>query len=131
MFGKEKVTNTLNIMYYEGLQGFVQDFPCTITLENDGIIIKKAKPDLTVKLPLKQITSIDAMPEKNFMVQYHNNVGTTSKTGTKFYYVIKYISSTGEPKYIAFWDVSATTMQQVLNFREEIMSYETPSEYTL
>lgn len=131
MFGKKKVTNTLNVMYYEGLQGFIQDFPCTITLEDDAIVIKKVKPDLTVKLPFKQITSIDVMPEKNFMVQYHNNAGTTSKAGTKFYYVIKYTSSAGEPKHIAFWDVSAKTMQQVLNFREEIMNYGIPSEYTL
>jgi hypothetical protein len=131
MFGKKKESNQLTVMYYEGLQGFIQDFPCTIIFEDEAIIIRKTKPDLTVKLPINQVISIDAMPEQNFLVQYHNTTGTTSKAGTKFYYVIKYTSSAGEPKHIAFWDVSAKTMQQVLNFREEIMNYGTPSEYTL
>lgn len=131
MFGKKKDTNVLNVMYYEGLPGFIQDFPCTITLEDSAFVIKKVKPDLTVKLPFNQVISIDAMPEKNFLVQYHNTAGTTSKIGTKFYYVIKYTSSAGEVKHIAFWDVSAKAMKQVLNFREEVMGYEAPSEYTL
>jgi hypothetical protein len=131
MFGKKKDTNILNVMYYEGLPGFIQDFPCTITLEDDVFVIKKVKPDLTVKLPFNQVISIDTLPEKNFMAQYHNTAGTTSKVGTKFYYVFKYTSSAGEPKHIAFWDVSAKTMKQVLNFSEEIMNCGTLSEYTL
>ncbi|KUO64777.1 MAG: hypothetical protein APF84_02785 [Gracilibacter sp. BRH_c7a] len=131
MFGKKKETNTLNVMYYEGLPGFIQDFPCTIILENDALVIKKINPDLIVKLPFNQVISIDAMPENNFLVQYHNTAGTTSKAGTKFYYVFKYTSSAGEPKHLAFWDVSAKTMNQVLNFREEVMHCAAPSEYTL
>ncbi|HOA84386.1 MAG TPA: hypothetical protein PKN66_10580 [Thermodesulfovibrio thiophilus] len=46
MFGrKKKNNNTLNVMYYEGLQGFLQDFPCKITLEDDVLIISKTNPD--------------------------------------------------------------------------------------
>ena len=131
MFGKKKESNILNFMYYEGLQGFIQDFPCTITLEADALIIRKIMPDLTVKLPLNQVLAIDTLPEQNFLVQYHNTTGTTAKMGTKFYYVFKYTSSTGEPKHIAFWDVSAKTMKQVLNFRELIAQQGTPSEYVL
>lgn len=129
MFGKKK--DELKVMYYEGLEGFIQDFPCTITLENDVLVIKKIKPDVTVKLPTNQIISIDAMPEKNFMVQYHNNPGRTAKVGTKFYYVFKYNSSSGKQKHIAFWDVSSKTMNKVLKLREEITNYDVPSEYTL
>lgn len=131
MFGKKKESNQLTVMYYEGLQGFIQDFPCTIIFEDEAIIIRKTKPDLTVKLPINQVISIDAMPEQNFLVQYHNTTGTTSKAGTKFYYVIKYTSSVDEQKHIAFWDVSAKTMKQILNLREEIMAKVAPSSYTL
>jgi hypothetical protein len=131
MFGKKKESNQLTVMYYEGLQGFIQDFPCTIIFEDEAIIIRKTKPDLTVKLPINQVISIDTMPEQNFMAQYHNTTGITGKAGTKFYYVIKYISSAGEQKHIAFWDVSAKTMKQILNLREEIMAKAAPSSYTL
>lgn len=131
MFKNKKESKMLNVMYYEGLQGFIQDFPCTITLEADALVIKKIKPDVAVKLPLNQVLAIDALPEQNFLVQYHNTTGTTAKMGTKFYYVFKYISSTGEPKHIAFWDVSTKTMNHVLKFRELIAQQGTPSEYVL
>lgn len=131
MFRKKKETNVLNVMYYEGLNGFLQDMPCTITFDETEIIIKKINPDVTVRLPIKQITAIDAMQESNFMAQYHNTTGTTSKMGTKFYYVFKYTSSAGEPKYIAFWDVSAKTMKQVLKYREIILNQSSSNEYVL
>lgn len=131
MFRKKKETNVLNVMYYEGLNGFLQDMPCTVTFDETEIIIKKINPDVTVRLPIKQITAIDTMQESNFMAQYHNTTGTTSKMGTKFYYVLKYTSSAGEPKYIAFWDVSAKTMKQVLKYREIILNQSSPSEYVL
>lgn len=131
MFKNKTESKMLNVMYYEGLPGFIQDFPCTITLEADALVIKKIKPDVAVKLPLNQVLAIDALPEQNFLVQYHNTTGTTAKMGTKFYYVFKYTSSTGEPKHIAFWDVSAKTMKQVLKFRELIAQQITPSEYIL
>ena len=131
MFRKKKESNVLNVMYYEGLNGFLQDMPCNIIFDETEIIIKKINPDVTVKLPIKQITAIDAMQESNFMAQYHNTTGTTSKMGTKFYYVFKYTSSTGEPKHLAFWDVSGKTMKQVLKHRELILNQSSPSEYVL
>ena len=132
MFGrKKKNNNVLNVMYYEGLQGFLQDFPCKITLEDDALIISKTNPDLNVTLPYKQITAIDVLPEQNFMAQYHNTTGTTAKMGTKFYYVIKYTSSSGESKHLAFWDVSGKTMKQFLNIRERIMEQENLADYVL
>jgi hypothetical protein len=132
MFGKKKKNNNvLNVMYYEGLQGFLQDFPCKITLEDDALIISKTNPDLNVTLPYKQITAIDTLPEQNFMAQYHNITGTTAKMGTKFYYVIKYTSSSGEPKHLAFWDVSGKTMKQFLSIRERIMEQGNLADYVL
>lgn len=128
---KKETNNTLKVMYYEGLQGFMQDYPCTITLEDDFLIIKKVNPDLTVKLPINQITAIDALPEKNFMVQYHNNPGTTARVGKKFYYVFKYTSSAGESKHVAFWDVTSNSMNQVLYLREKLSQQSTPSDYVL
>lgn len=131
MFRRKKESNVLNVMYYEGLSGFLQDMPCNITFDETEIIIKKINPDVTVRLPIKQIIAIDAMQEQNFMAQYHNTTGTTSKMGTKFYYVFKYNSSAGEPKHIAFWDVSAKTMKQVLKYREIVLNQSSPSEYIL
>jgi hypothetical protein len=112
-------------MYYEGLEGFSQDLPCTIKLENDVLTI--TNQTTTAKLSIDQITTIDTLAEENFLVKYHNTSGTTAKMGTKFYYVIKYNSSNGEPKYIAFWDVRSKTMNYFLKLRAKIK----PSEYNL
>lgn len=131
MFGRKKNDNVLNVMYYEGLQGFFQDFPCKIILENDALIISKTSPNLKVTLPYKQIISIDTLPEQNFMMQYHNTAGTTAKMGTKFYYVIKYTSSSGEPKHLAFWDISGKTMKQFLSIKERIMEQGNLADYVL
>ena len=122
MFGKKKPKNTIKVMYYEGLDGFSQDFPCTIKLENELLII--TNQTTTAKLSINEITTIDTLPEENFLAKYHNTTGTTAKMGTKFYYVIKFSSSTGEPKHIAFWDVRSKTMTYFLKLREKIQPHE-------
>lgn len=122
MFGKKKPKDTMKVMYYEGLDGFSQDYPCEIKLENDVLTITNRTT--TVKLPSYCITTIDTLAEENFLAKYHNTTGTTAKMGTKFYYVIKYNSSTGEPKHIAFCDVSHKTMTYFLKLRDKIQ----PSE---
>jgi len=102
MFGKNK-NSIIKVMHYEGLNDFIQDYPCTIEMKNDILEIKRIKPDTTVNLPITQILKIETMEEPRFMMKYHNNDATTDKGMKKYYLVITYISKNNEEKYIAFW----------------------------
>lgn len=102
MFGKNK-NSIIKVMHYEGLDNFIQDYPCTIEIKDNTFEIKRIKPETTVNLSLTQIKKIEAMEEPRFMVKYHNNDATTDKGMKKYYLVITYISKSNEEKYIAFW----------------------------
>ena len=127
LFSKKKTDSPVVLMHYEGLRGFCQDFPCEVSLENENVIFKNKKPEVVVTLPIKQIQSIDFMPETNFMGMYHNTTATTAKMGTKFFYVIKYITADGESKFVALWDVGNKAKTLMDAIRERI----SPSSYTL
>lgn len=59
-------------------------------------------------MSVEQIRSIDYMPETNFVGKYHNNPISTSKSGAvKWFFVVNYISSAQEKKYLAFWNVDS------------------------
>ena len=102
MFGKNK-NSIIKVMHYEGLEDFIQDYPCTIEIKNDIFQIKRIKPETTVNLPIAQIKKIETMEEPRLMVKYHNNDATTDKGIKKYYLVVTYISKNNEEKYIAFW----------------------------
>ena len=102
MFGKKK-DSIIKVMHYEGLDGFIQDYPCTIEIKDDIFEIKRIKPETTVNLSITQIKKIETMEESRFMVKYHNNDATTDKVMKKYYLVITYTSKNNEEKYIAFW----------------------------
>ena len=102
MFGKKK-DSIIKVMNYEGLDGFIQDYPCTIEIKDDIFEIKRIKPETTVNLSITQIKKIETMEESRFMVKYHNNDATTDKGIKKYYLVVTYISKNNEEKYIAFW----------------------------
>lgn len=102
MFGKNK-NSIIKVMHYEGLDGFVQDYPCTIEIKDNNFEIKRIKPETTVNLSITQIKKIETMEESRFMVKYHNNDATTDKGMKKYYLVITYTSKNNEEKYIAFW----------------------------
>lgn len=127
LFSKKKTDSPVVLIHYEGLRGFSQDFPCEVSLENENIIFRNKKPIVMVTLPIKQILSIDFMPETNFMGMYHNTTATTAKMGAKFFYVIKYTSADGEFKFIALWDVGNKAKTLMDAIREKI----TPSNYML
>ena len=99
MFGKKK-EKILRVMHYEGIESFATDYPCTLKIANDELIIKRTNPEATVTLPLSRIKSFSAMEEKNFMLQYHNQAITTSKAKgiNKYYLVVKY-----DKGILAFW----------------------------
>lgn len=102
MFGKKKET-VIHVMHFEGISGFSQDYPCTIGTDEMNLIVKKIKPDATVTLPLSRITSCDTMTEKDFMLKYHGQATTTSKTKgiDKYYLIVNY-----DKGKLVFWGTS-------------------------
>lgn len=99
MFGKKK-ENAIPVMHYEGISNFATDYPVTIELADDALIVKRTKPETTVTLPLNRIKSFSAMEEKNFMLKYHGQAVTTSKTKSiqKYYLVVEY-----DKGLLVFW----------------------------
>lgn len=104
MFGKKK-DKPIRVMHYEGLKDFNQDYPCTIELKNDQLTIQRIKPEATVTLPANRILAIDTMEEEKFMLKYHNEKVTTSKTKGvgKHYIVIRFNTPEGLESYLSFW----------------------------
>ena len=99
MFGKKK-DNAIHVQQYEGIKEFAIDYPVTIELKNDVFIVKRLKPETTVTLPLNRIKSFNAMEEKNYMLKYHGQSITTTKTKgiQKYYLVVEYDKGT-----LVFW----------------------------
>ena len=104
LFSKKKA-NQITMMHYEGLKGFEQDMPCSLTLTDSTLTFSKVKPDISANLQLSQIQAIEFLPEVNFLSQYHNTGIPTAKAGQKLYWVIKFTNSSGEASHIAVWDV--------------------------
>lgn len=129
MLFSKKNRNQITLMHYEGLKGFVQDMPCSLTLDDSTLTFSKVKPDLSAILQLSQIQAIEFLPEVNFLTQYHNSGIPTAKMGQKFYWVIKFINSSGEASHIAVWNVGGLKDRK---FMDSIKSKLTPvSNYTL
>ena len=103
MFGKKKNKDSITMMHYEGLSDFKQDFPCAMMLEEIHLTFQNNEGNVA-KLPYDRILKVDAMTEENFMAKYHNNKAKTKK-GTVWFRIITYISSAGDEKYIALWNV--------------------------
>lgn len=99
MFGKKK-DKAIHVQHYEGIKEFAIDYPVTIELQDDVFIIKRLKPETTVTLPLSRIKSFSAMGEKNYMLKYHGQAITTTKTKgiQKYYLVVEYDKGT-----LVFW----------------------------
>lgn len=107
MFFKKKIPG-IPVQHYEGLD-FPQDYPCRIQMDETGLSIKRIKPETTVTLALSQIKSISAMEEENFMLRYHGEAVSTTKTKgiKKYYLVVKYTSKNNEEKMLAFWGTAS------------------------
>lgn len=95
-----------SIIHYEGLQGFKQDIACNVILNDDAVVFTNAQGS-SASLKYNQIQSLDFLSEVQFMGQYHNNPVSTARVGAKWFGVIKYISSTGDNRYLAFWCVDS------------------------
>jgi hypothetical protein len=97
MFGKKK-EKPIKVQHYEGIDGFASDYPCTLELTDDTLVIKILKPETTVTLPLNRIQSFTAMEEPRFMEMYHGEAKRTDKGTKKYYLVIQY-----DKGRLAFW----------------------------
>lgn len=104
MFGKEKQAFPgLPIMYYEGLPGFDQNFPLYLKQTEKGLVFFKPNSTVTATLPIEKLLNYEAMPERDYMLKYHNEAVSTSKSkADKWYLVIHYSGESG-PQKIALW----------------------------
>jgi len=121
MFGKKK-DKPIHAMHYDGLKGFSQDYPCTLDFQEDLLVIKKLKPEMTVTLPINRIEVCEVMEEKNYMVKYHNQNTNTSKFGNKYYLVIKY-----DEGVLTFW----STAQEYSSFMMLKNKFQAHESYSL
>lgn len=130
MFGKKK-DKSIRVQHYEGLQDFMQDFPCTIEMKDGQFVIQRKKPETTVTLPGDRILSFTPMEEENFMVKYHNESANTTKAKgiQKYYLVVKYLSGEGLEKHLAFWG-TATEYKKFIDLQREKMN-SAASSYSL
>lgn len=128
MFGKK--SNIIKVMHYEGLNDFIQDYPCTIEMKEDIFEIKRIKPETIVTLSKEQIIKIEMMEEAKFMLKYHNDNTTTDRGIKKYYLVVTYISKEKEEKYIAFWGTSIES-SKFLKLQNMELKENTSKSYSL
>ena len=128
MFGKK--SNIIKVMHYEGLNDFIQDYPCTIEMKEDIFEIKIIKPETIVTLSKEQIIKIEMMEEAKFMIKYHNDNTTTDRGIKKYYLVVTYISKEKEEKYIAFWGTSIES-SKFLKLQNMELKENTSKSYSL
>lgn len=128
MFGKK--SNIIKVMHYEGLNDFIQDYPCTIEMKEDIFEIKIIKPETIVTLSKEQIIKIEMMEEAKFMLKYHNDNTTTDRGIKKYYLVVTYISKEKEEKYIAFWGTSIES-SKFLKLQNMELKENTSKSYSL
>ena len=117
-------------MHYEGLNDFIQDYPCTIEMKEDIFEIKRIKPETIVTLSKEQIIKIEMMEETKFMLKYHNDNTTTDRGIKKYYLVVTYISKEKEEKYIAFWGTSIES-SKFLKLQNMELKENTSKSYSL
>lgn len=128
MFGKK--SNIIKVMHYEGLDDFIQDYPCTIEMKDDIFEIKRIKPETIVTLSKEQIIKIEMMEESKFMLKYHNDNTNTDRGIKKYYLVVTYISKEKEEKYIAFWG-TAIESSKFLKLQNMELKENTSNSYSL
>lgn len=132
--GKKKDVNKdihCRVSYYEGLPNFQQSHGCELFTQGDTLIIHQFKPEITVRLKLSQIKTIDVLPENTFMIKYKNTSVQPNNTPVKVsYYVFNYVSSSGET---ASFTLSGAGMEirQIYKLQERINQSKGPQTYDL
>lgn len=104
MFGKKK-NGKIKVCHYEGLDDFMQNYPCEIQIIGDIFEIKRLKPETVVTLSMEKIIKFDAMSEEQFMSKYHNCKIEGQSKSPKTFLVVTYKAKDDTIKYLAFWGV--------------------------
>ena len=128
---KPKEPKVVSVMYYDGLAGFNVNAPCGVILTDDVFRISKGKPDVVVNLDRNKIQNIDIFNyEKDYMLKYHGQAVSTSKSaGEKMFFVVHYLSE-NEAKHLDFWGTSFE-ISKIREMQKAIASAASPSEYSL
>lgn len=133
-FGKKKNTNKdiyCRVSYYEGLPNFNEISGCELYTQDDTLIIHQFKPEITVKLKLSQIKTIDVLQENTFMMKYKNTSVQQKKTPVKLsYYVFKYVNSKGEDAMFVLLG-AGMEIRQIYKLQERINQSTSPQSYDL
>lgn len=117
--------------YYEGLPNFNDIGVCNLFIEGDTLLIKQVKPEITVRVKLAQIRTIDVLPENEFMMKYKNTSAPPSKTPlNKSYYVFKYVNSKGNDSMFVLWGVGME-IRQIYQLQKMINQSKGPQSYDL
>jgi len=104
MFGKKK-NNVIKVCHYEGLENFMQNYPCEIQIKENIFEIKRIKPETIVTLEMERVIKFDAMSEEQFMSKYHNCSVEANNKIPKTFLVVTYKAKDETVKYLAFWGV--------------------------
>ena len=81
MFGKKKQPG-IQVMHYEGIEGFATDYPCRLELDAEMLTITRIKPETTVTLPVNRIQSISALEESVNCLTLKRKTSTWMKDGS-------------------------------------------------
>ncbi|CAI3605834.1 conserved hypothetical protein [Clostridium neonatale] len=132
--GKKKNINKdihCRVSYYEGLPNFQQLHGCELFTQGDTLIIRQIRPEITVRIKLSQIETIDVLPENTFMMKYKNTSAQPNNTPVKVsYYIFNYVSSNGEN---AMFVLSGAGMEirQIYQLQKMINQSKGPQSYDL
>ena len=132
LFGKKKLKPMI-LNFYEGeLQGFQCNFPCEVLLTDNVLWIVRRNPYIEVKLDRKRITSIDILPEREYMAKFKGVPIEIPKSQYihKYFYVIYYKSKDGENKQLVLWGTSGESLK-VMKMRKELLSQRSPQSYEI
>lgn len=132
MFGKKKQDFPgVPVMYYDGLPGFDQNFPAYLNHNEQGIIFFKPNSPVTVTLPYTKLLNFEFIPEKDYMLKYHNETLSASKSNLeKRFIVIHYKSDTGL-KQVVLWGLQDRKLSVIRNELETAFRNSVPQSYTL
>lgn len=75
-------------MHYEGIDKYPMDIPCELDLIDDGLMIKRIKPEEEMLIPTDNIKGIEVLQEKRFMQKYYGNAVKTSKGKQELWFIV-------------------------------------------
>lgn len=131
LFGKKKEKG-IPVLFYDGkLSGFQCNYPCQILLDDNFLHITRIKPDVEVNLDKSRIISIDIfLKETEYMAKYKGTSIETGKGTPKQYFVINYVSKSGEHEHLDFW-CTALEMSKIMKMRDELIKQKEKVSYEI